>query len=303
MTESSAGKRIDKRFQLIESVKTPLAFFVLTLLVVEALLATLVVKASGADRTIAIVGMLALLFAIGAAVFLLAYRRPDSLSGTAVERVGPKTLDFDQVIAEIASTIDRLEQDAQLVLFYRERGDFPRLMDGLYSALLYASSAVPTGKMDAIFYGNLMEWEEARAALRVRYFKGPYNDEIITRAFPLKGPKQGVASAAVESGQIHIRNSMESELKERGEARLRAMMSVPVPRDQRERLDNGAIVAVNIDSVIENAFPPRDSSQFGPVQKRALELGAYIQRVNRLRMAAGRPTASQPRAKKVGKDQ
>ena len=54
MTESSTGNQAGRRFQIIESVKTPLGFFVLTLLVVEALLTTLVVNASGADRTIAI---------------------------------------------------------------------------------------------------------------------------------------------------------------------------------------------------------------------------------------------------------
>jgi hypothetical protein len=285
MAKSSISNQAGRRLQIIESVKTELGFFVLTLLVAEALLATLVVNASGADRTIAIVGMLGLLFGAGVAVFFLAYRQPAPRSGMAVERAGLNTLDFDRVIAEISSTIDRLERDPDLVAHYRNQGDFSRLMDGLYSALLYASSAVPTGKIEPIFYGNLLEWDEARAALRVRYFKGPYNDEIITRVFPLKGPKRGIGSVAVESGQLQIRNSMESELKERGEARLRAMMSVPVPWGQRESIENGAIVAVNIDSVIEDAFPHPDSSELEPVQKRAPDLSACVEQVNRLRKA------------------
>ena len=100
--------------------------------------------------------------------------------------------------------------------------------------------------------------------------------------FPLKGPQRGVGSVAVESGQLQIRNSMESELKERGEARLRAMMSVPVPWGQRESIENGAIVAVNIYSVIEDAFPHPDSSELEPVQKRARDLSACVEQVNRL---------------------
>jgi hypothetical protein len=284
MPESSTGDQGARRPQVIESVKTPLGFFVLSLLVVEALLATLVVNASGRDRTIAIVGMLVLLFGAGVAVLFLAYRRPDSLSGTAVKGADLDVLQFDYVLAEISLTIDRLERDARLVAHYRDRGDFSRLLDGLYSALLYASSAVPTGRVDPVFYGNLMEWEEGRAALRVRYFKGPYNDEIITRVFPLTGPQQGVASAAVATGEIQTRNSMESELKERGERRLRAMMSVPVPRAAGESLENGAIVAVNIDSVVTDVFPPKD--RLGPVEQRARELAACLRRVNQLRSSA-----------------
>jgi len=284
MGKKSSDHEMRERLQIIQSVKTPLAFFVLSVLVVEGLLATLLVSAEGTDKTIAIVGMLILLLGAGAAVFFLAYRKPTTLTGSSAEQRVPDALEFDRVISEMSSTIARLERDElRLAKHYLDQGDLSRLLDGLYSGLLYASSAVPTGKIEPIFYGNLMEWDKTKAALRVRYFKGPYNDEIITRTFPMEGPKQGVASAAVKTGEIQIRNLMEAELKERGEARLRAMMSIPVTPENSDGPEPGAIVAVNIDSVVENVFPHSGSADLGPVRKRAHELAEHVRRVNRLR--------------------
>jgi hypothetical protein len=283
MTDHGEEKRDAWRIGVINTARTPLAFFVLSLLVVEALLGALLLDAEGSDRTIAIVGMLVLLFGVGAAVVFLAVRGPQALLGEHdTSLVRQSLLGFDRIVTEIVATVDRLERDGDLLNEYSRRGEFNRLRDGLYSAVLYASAAVPYGRLDPTFYGNLMEWNAGERALRVRYFMGPYNDEIITRAFPLKGPKQGVASAAVESRQIQVRNSMESELKERNESRLRSMMSVPLMTGNQEPLPDGVIAVINIDSVVENAFPEEESVEFAPVQKRAKELAALIRRINEL---------------------
>jgi mannose-6-phosphate isomerase-like protein (cupin superfamily) len=243
----------------------------------------LVVNASGIDRTIAIIGMLLLLLITLAIVAYLAYRQPGSLMGPVVETTDLKAIEFEQISTEVSKTIECLEHDIHgRVEHYLDSGDFSRLIDGLYSALLYASSAIVTGKIDPIFYGNMFEWQDSTKSLRVRYFKGPYNDEIITRYFPLEGPNQGVASKAFHSGEIQVRNSMESELKVPGESRLRSMMSIPIGSSKKS-LENGAIVVVNIDSVKEDAFPDPSSKEFEPVQKRAREIVDYVGRVNKLR--------------------
>jgi hypothetical protein len=243
MAKSSISNQAGRRLQIIESVKTELGFFVLTLLVAEALLATLVVNASGTDRTIAIVGMLGLLFGVGVAVFFLAYRQPPPRSGTAVERAGLNTLDFDRVIAEISSTIDRLERDPDLVAHYRDQGDFSRLMDGLYSALLYASSAVPTGKIEPIFYGNLLEWDEATAALRVRVMGfGKKTDFETGRTLDLDKSYRNIIKPAVEAARLKCVRA--DEIVHSG------LIDVPM----YEQLLNADVVVADLSTSNKNAF-------------------------------------------------
>ena len=67
-----------ERDNIIKSVKTPLAFFALALLVTEGLLIALVGKANGLDFTLLVVGMLLVLLVLITIVFLLFRRRPIS---------------------------------------------------------------------------------------------------------------------------------------------------------------------------------------------------------------------------------
>jgi hypothetical protein len=117
--------------------------------------------------------------------------------------------------------------------------------------------------------------------LRVRFFLGPYNDEIITRNFPIEDKGQGVASKVFKSGEIQIRNRMGSELKEKGEARLNAMVCIPIP--DIEPIDNTRqIVILNIDSGIVEIFPTHEKWQSSEMRKRIEELARLISRVNKL---------------------
>jgi hypothetical protein len=67
------------RAQLISTVVTPLGFFVLVVLVVEATLAIVAGLSGGLDRTIAIIGMIVLLSALVVIVAMLAVWRPTAL--------------------------------------------------------------------------------------------------------------------------------------------------------------------------------------------------------------------------------
>ena len=285
MSDNSASEG-QERTSIIGAVKTPLGFFALAVLVGEAGLLAFAAKAEGMDRTIGILGMIVLLFASGAAVYFLASRRSDTLNPQSILPAFAESPFFDRVMAELRPTIKRLaDNDYTLAKYYRDQGDLQRLLDGLYSGLLYASGAVPTGRIESIFYGNLMEWDGK--SLRVRYFKGPYNDEIICRTFSLDGPKQGVTSEAVRSKTIQYRNKMEDELKERGESLLKAMVAIPIPMDNGTTLLPGTIVSINIDSVQAGIFPELRTTEWTALEGRAQSLASLVRRVNYLRNSLG----------------
>lgn len=69
------------RVGLIRAVNTPLGFFVLIVLVIEAILGTLAGLSSGLDRTLSLVGMLVIILALVGVVAFMAYYRPEALSG------------------------------------------------------------------------------------------------------------------------------------------------------------------------------------------------------------------------------
>ncbi|MFC1560726.1 hypothetical protein ACFL3W_02165 [Pseudomonadota bacterium] len=192
----------------------------------------------------------------------------------------PKSYSFAMILAEISETINRLETNSQeLTKIYVKRGDGNRLFDGVYSSLLYASTAAITGIIDARFYGNMMEWDAKQKQLRVRYFSGPYNDEIITRRFPAEGPGQGVASFALNERQIQIKNRMESELKEKGEARLFSMISVPI--DDVDLSKHSSQVAVlNVDAGMAGVFPCPEEWATSDVKNRLDQTAKLIARLN-----------------------
>lgn len=206
----------------------------------------------------------------------------NSLSGAGAEGESflPKSYSFPTMLAEISKTIDKLEEDEEhLLKYYVSQGDGKRLFDGLYSSILYASSAAITGQVDSRFYGNMMEWDSNKAQLRVRYFAGPYNDEIITRKFPIDGPGQGVASDVFKSHQIQVKNKMESELKEKGESRLFSMVCVPVS-DIDQNIISHQIVIINVDAGVPDVFPAAEDWEISDAKYRLEQLAKLISQVN-----------------------
>lgn len=69
------------RLDVIQTVKTPLGFFTLTVLVVEVILGISANFSQGTDRTYLIIGMLGLIFLLVIIVAGLAIFRPEALSG------------------------------------------------------------------------------------------------------------------------------------------------------------------------------------------------------------------------------
>jgi hypothetical protein len=69
------------RAKIIETVQTPLGFFALVVLVVEAILGIVASLSEQSTQTIAVYGMLALIASLVAIVSFMAYKRPEALMG------------------------------------------------------------------------------------------------------------------------------------------------------------------------------------------------------------------------------
>jgi len=75
-------QRISDRVAIISAVKTYLGFFVLVVLVVEAVLGALALKTQGENQLVALYGMLFVIVALIAVVSFFAYRKPEALLRT-----------------------------------------------------------------------------------------------------------------------------------------------------------------------------------------------------------------------------
>jgi tetratricopeptide (TPR) repeat protein len=80
---SGSSVSTEKRSDIIKSVKSPLGFYTLVVLVVEAIMGTTVVALNGGDRTILIVGMISTIFLLVITVTILAFYGPEALVGKA----------------------------------------------------------------------------------------------------------------------------------------------------------------------------------------------------------------------------
>jgi hypothetical protein len=192
----------------------------------------------------------------------------------------PATYAFEPLASEVQGTLDRLADGTRLHEYVND-GDAQRLFDGVYASILYASRAAIAGRVEASLYGNLMELDAAGKRLRVRYFAGPYNDEVATRSFPLAGRGEGVASTAFATQKVQVVNSMAQELKVRGEARLSAMVCVPVPGCDPS-VQSRQVVLLNIDAGVPDAFPAPQALHDHPAGSRLEQLAGLLAQTNAL---------------------
>src|SRR5712692_9381528 len=98
----------DSRVSIINTVQTPLGFFVLVVLIVEAILGITATFSSGNDKTFLIGGMLALIFLLVLIVSGMAVFRPPSLYGKLV-------IPTTQTNAVISSTPQDILAETQIV--------------------------------------------------------------------------------------------------------------------------------------------------------------------------------------------
>lgn len=110
-----ANKSIN-RIKIIETTKTPLGFFTLIILVVEALLALLATKADATDFTVLLVSMIVLVFALVGVVLFTAIKRPEALT------VGnPKSDTFDMEVRLVFDEkLGSIENIQEAVAYYQK---------------------------------------------------------------------------------------------------------------------------------------------------------------------------------------
>src|SRR5271166_917339 len=86
MTTRKVSGSASNRAAIIRAVKTPLGFFVLVVLAVEAIFGIASSFCLGPERSWLIVAMIALIFCLIGIVALLAYSRPEALQGHRAPR-------------------------------------------------------------------------------------------------------------------------------------------------------------------------------------------------------------------------
>lgn len=108
MKQKASTKNTPSRLDLVQTVKTPLGFFTLIVLIVEAILGITASFNQGTDRTYLILGMLFLLFILVIVVSLFAFFRPEALSGK--RPLIHETLDYELQSLTPAQRVDKYRQ-------------------------------------------------------------------------------------------------------------------------------------------------------------------------------------------------
>jgi hypothetical protein len=99
-------KRLAIRVDVLKEIGTPLKYFALAILIVEALLAVLASKAVGGDFTFLVIGMiLALLLLISIVGYLVA-KRPEALVGIGQQQIPKVSLKDDVFISSPMAAFD-----------------------------------------------------------------------------------------------------------------------------------------------------------------------------------------------------
>ena len=85
MNEETDAPPLLSRANLINTVTTPLGFFVLVVLVIEGIFGVTASLSDGAHRTYLVAGMIAVILLLVGIVAFMAYQRPEGLRGESAE--------------------------------------------------------------------------------------------------------------------------------------------------------------------------------------------------------------------------
>jgi hypothetical protein len=146
------------RKDVLQTIKTPLGFFTLVVLVVEIVFGVAAGLSRGLDRTYLIVGMLALMFILVLIVAGLTFYRPDALLG---KRPTDKSLDFARLspgerIAKYRQLIEQETRNAILSDFRVPEGYSPEVstIPNLTFGFCYPKSWVFSPLPQQVVYGS-----------------------------------------------------------------------------------------------------------------------------------------------------
>src|SRR6266850_4064331 len=156
------------RVAIIDAVKTYLGFFVLVVLVVEAVLGTLAIKSEGQNQQVALYGMLLVIVALIVIVSFFAYRKPDAL----LRAFGSRTAQDGQSLQDFCIRIsghwwERIKPDESSAVSFVEIAEDPATSTVKMKGKAYSRD----GKLAAI-------WESVASCINVSerkmfyYWKG-----------------------------------------------------------------------------------------------------------------------------------
>ncbi len=116
MIQQNSNYKTTNRLNIIESVKTPIGFFVFVVLVVEAIFGVALSNSQGSERSILIISMIALICTLVAIVVVLAVFRPEALKGERQElhhSDEDKLKEIEQKVFELMNVIRLLSKAQQ----------------------------------------------------------------------------------------------------------------------------------------------------------------------------------------------
>jgi hypothetical protein len=192
----------EPRARVIEAIKTPLGLLALVILAIEAVLAMLATKAQGNDLTILLVGLIGTMVLVVVGIYLVAWRRPDLLSGgpqpVPDAALTPVSFKYDAFISAPMASFNGDEKAYQ-----RSRHDILKLVKELEDGLprrkvFYAGASLPSLKdfevADLSLATDLAALRESRCCILI------YPQEIATSALVEVGFAIGLKKPVV----IHL---------------------------------------------------------------------------------------------------
>lgn len=147
----------EDKVRIIEAVKTPIAFFVLVILLVEGVLGLVGIKCPE-QRTIVIIGMLALIFLLIVIVTLLSWCRPEALKGVRFID-DPELEKIRQNFQEVEKMAEMISGKWDIVSTYHKDGSLEpteaqaacEITKGRYGIIMQGSSLGPDGSIGVNF--------------------------------------------------------------------------------------------------------------------------------------------------------
>lgn len=111
-TQNESSNRVD----IIQTVRTPLGFFTLVVLVVEVILGVTANFSQGTDRTYLIVGMLFLIFLLVIIVAGFGFFRPEALRGERVDSLRQDGVSAGTSLSSAVETFDLLSDQIEATI-------------------------------------------------------------------------------------------------------------------------------------------------------------------------------------------
>lgn len=181
--ENNTTKDASIRIDVLREIKTPLGYFALAILVVEAILAALAIKATGFDLTVLVCGMVFSLVLLIAFVGYLSIKKPETLVGVS-KQIPKVSLKHDVFLSSPMAAYDN---DAE---YKRDRENALAIINTLkqecrFDSVIYAGNEIKS--ISDFEAADISVNKDFQALLESRYFVLLY-------------PKKLASSVLVEAG-------------------------------------------------------------------------------------------------------